>query len=259
LVNTANNPAAGAGKAQPGAMQAQSQVPTTGGFRIRAKRTKDIDNLLRRFAELSFLQMSIDRDTLCTLNVESRDLKKEPALFSIIYFKPNAIDAVYTCLPTMSPKKRKLEVLRQFLNLLTLAEDCYDIEMRQVYQLLEKAISDMYEYVSTDYDRLFSLYDNLKTDSGAFSKKMKDLTDANSNLSKENYELKNKADELLLKVKSLETLSDAVLSLKIQDWLSEHKGEINVSDFSKVYNVSEARVEQMLNKLVTEGYLETKG
>lgn len=219
-----------------------------------------MDELARRFSELSFLQMSTDRDdTLCALNVESRDLKKEPALFSIIYFKPNTIEAVYTCLPTMSPKKRKLEVLRQFLNLLTLSEDCYGIEMRQIYQLLEKAISDMYEYVSTDYDRLFSLYDNLKTDTGVLSKKIRDLTEANSNLSKENYDLKNRADELLLKVKSLETLSDSVLSLKIQDWLSEHKGEINVSDFSKVYGISEARVEQMLNKLVTEGYLETKG
>ena len=66
-------------------------------------------------------------------------------------------------------------------------------------------------------------------------------------------------DELSVRLKGLETLSDTVLSLKIQEWLAEHKGEINISDFSKVYNVPENRVEQMLNKLVTEGYLETKG
>jgi len=90
-------------------------------------------------------------------------------------------------------------------------------------------------------------------------KKVKDLSDANSALSKENYELKNKNDELVLRVKELESYSDPVLSLKIQEWLSEHKGEINIADFAKVYNVSETRVEQLLNKLVTEGYLETKG
>ena len=66
-------------------------------------------------------------------------------------------------------------------------------------------------------------------------------------------------DELTLKLRELETMSDPVLSLKIQEWLSEHKGEINIADFSKVYNVSESRVEQMLNKMVTEGYLATKG
>ncbi len=250
---------AGGAKPPSAAQQAQPQAPTTGGFRILARRVKGIDELSRHFSELSFLEMSIEKDSLLALNVESRDLKKDPALFSIIYFRQNAIEAVYTCLPTMSPKKRRLGVLRHFLNLLTLAEDCYEIEMRQVYQVLEKAISDMTEYVSTDYDKLFSLYDNLKTETATVSKKLKDMADANASLSKENYELKNRNDELLLKVKSLETLSDSVLSLKIQDWLSEHKGEINISDFSKVYNVPEARVEQMLNRLVTEGYLETKG
>ncbi|MEM2138510.1 MAG: hypothetical protein QW568_05465, partial [Candidatus Anstonellaceae archaeon] len=107
--------------------------------------------------------------------------------------------------------------------------------------------------------RLFSLYDNLKTEAASLQKKVGDLSNSNATLSKENYELKSKNDELTIKLKSLETLSDPVLSLKIQEWLSEHKGEINIADFSKVYNVPETRVEQMLNKLVTEGYLETKG
>ena len=90
-------------------------------------------------------------------------------------------------------------------------------------------------------------------------KKVKDFAESNSQLSKENYELKNRNDELVLRLKSLETLSDSVLTLKIQEWLSEHRGEINIADFAKVYNVSEMRVEQMLNKMVTEGFLETKG
>jgi len=203
--------------------------------------------------------MSLEGDTLSVLNVESRDLRKDPALFSIIRFKPSAIDCTFTCLVNMSPKKRRLEVLRHFLNMLTLGEDCYRVESKQLFQLLDSAISDMTEYVSTDYEKLFSLYDNLKTEYTTMQKKVKEMTDSSSSLSKENYELKNKNDELTLKLRTLETLSDSVLSLKIQEWLSEHKGEINISDFSKVYNVPEMRVEQMLNKMVTEGYLETKG
>ena len=238
---------------------ALSGEPRVGGFRLQAKRLKTPSEISQRLAELSFLEIASDKDVLTALNVESRDIQKNPYLFSIIYFRPTMVEALYSCLPNMSPKKRRLDVLRHFLNLMTLADDCYNVEMKQVYQLLEASAADMNEYVSADYDRLFSLYDNLKTDFSALQKKHKEASDASGSLSKENYELKAKNDELTLKLRGLETFSDSVLSLKIQEWLSEHKGEINISDFSKVYNVPEMRVEQMLNKLVTEGYLETKG
>lgn len=234
-------------------------VPTVGGFRLVAERTAGVSELSSRFAEISFLEMTADKDTLSVLNVESRDLRKDPALFSIIKFGPSRIDAVYTCLASSSPKKRRLEVLRHFLNMLTIADDCYEVDTKQVHQLLEAAIADMSEYVSTDYEKLFSLYDSLKSDHAALQKKVRDMSESTSALSKENYDLKNKNDELALRLKNLETLSDPVLSLKIQEWLSEHRGEINISDFSRVFNIPETRVEQMLNKLVTEGYLETKG
>lgn len=242
-----------------GQQPAVSQVPIVSGFRVQAKRTRPTKELSAHFSELSFLEMTVEGDTLAVLNVESRDLKKDPALFSIVRFKPGAIEAVYTCLSNMSPKKRRIEVLRHFLNMLTLAEDCYEVQIRQLYQLLEAAIADMTEYVSTDYDRLFSLYDNMKTEVAALQKKGRELAEGNASLSKENYELKSRNDELTLKLRSLETLSDPVLALKIQEWLSEHRGEINIADFSRVYNVPEMRVEQMLNRMVTEGYLETKG
>ena len=215
--------------------------------------------LSQRYSQVSFLEMTQDKDTLSVLNVESRDLRKDPALFSIIKFMPSRIEVVYTCLANTSPKKRRLEVLRHFLNMLTIADDCYSVDMKQVYQLLESSLADMNEYVSSDYDKLFSIYDSLKSDHASLVKKVKDLTESASNLSKENYDLKNRNDELSVRLKGLETLSDTVLSLKIQEWLAQHKGGINISDFSKVYNVPENRVEQMLNKLVTEGYLETKG
>ena len=253
-------PQKGAPPAQPPAGQQQaSPLPKVSGFKVQAKRLKTPAQISRSFAELSFLEMASEGDTLSVLNVESRDLKKDPALFSIVYFRPAEIEVLYTVLANMSPKKRKVEVLRHFLNLLTIAEDCYELEMKQIYQLLENAYADMTQYVSTDFDKLASLYDNLSTEVGGMQKKIRELSESNGMLSKENFELKSKNDELTLKLRELETMSDPVLSLKIQEWLSEHKGEINIADFSKVYNVSESRVEQMLNKMVTEGYLATKG
>ena len=258
LPNTPQSTPKGATPSSP-ATAPMPTTPTVSGFRIFAKRTKMPADISQRLSELSFLEMSTDKDALLVLNVESRDIQKNPFLFSVVSFLPNSIEAKYTCMPNTSPKRRRIEVLRHFLNLLTITEDCYSVKMQDVYQLLEAAISDMTEYTSTEYDRLFGLYDSQKAEFVSMQKKLRDANDGSTALSKENFELKSKNDELTLKLRSLETFSDPVLALKIQEWLSEHKGEINISDFSKVYNVPENRVEQMLNKLVTEGYIETKG
>ena len=243
----------------PPVSQPLPSAPFVSGFRVQGRRTKSPEEISKKLAELSFLEMSVDKDNLLVLNVESRDIQKNPYLFSIVSMSSSMLEVTYTCLPNTSPKKRRLDVLRHFLNLLTICEESYAVDMRSIYQLLEGIISDMDEYVSLDYNKLFSLYDNLKSEHSSLQKKISDLTEATSSLSKENYALKTKNDELVLQLKKLETYSDQVLSLKIEEWLSEHHGEINIAEFSKVYNVSETRVEQILNKLVTEGYIETKG
>src|SRR3989344_4012022 len=135
------------------AQAAPSSAPSVSGFRVQARRVKTTQDLTAHFSELAFLEMSNDKDALVALNVESRDIQKNPYLFSIIYFRPTVIEVMYTCLPTMSPKKRRIEVLRHFLNLMTIAEDCYSVDMKQIYQLLEASITDMTEYVSADYDK----------------------------------------------------------------------------------------------------------
>ena len=56
----------------------------------------------------------------------------------------------------------------------------------------------------------------------------------------------------------MKKISDKTLAVKIQEWIAEHDGSIDVTEFAKVYGVSEARVEQVLNYLVTNGYLELK-
>jgi len=254
---TANTPK-GATPSSPASAPAPT-IASVSGFRVAAKRLKGPQEISQRLSELSFLEMSADKDALIVLNVESRDIQKNPYLFSIVSFLPNSIEAKYTIMPSSSPKRRRIDVLRHFLNLLTITEDCYSYRMQDVSQLLEASIADMTEYTSVEYDRLFGMYDSQKSDYAAIQKKLRDANEGNASLSKENFELKSKNDELVLKMRSLETFSDSVLSLKIQEWLSEHKGEINIADFSKVYNVPENRVEQMLNKMVTEGYIETKG
>lgn len=232
--------------------------PITGGFSFRAASKASPAEMAQLLSILTFLEMSQEDDALVALNVENRDIQKNPYLFSITYFKPDAIETLYSCIPGMSPKKRRLEVLRNTLNMLTILGDAYDVEIKEIYQILEASLADMAEYVTADYEKLFSQHDSLKSQNADLSKRVHDLAGANDSLSKENYDLKLKNDELVLKLKSLETYSDSVLGLKVQEWIKEHNGEINISEFSRVHSVPEMRVEQILNKLVTEGYLEAR-
>jgi DNA-binding IscR family transcriptional regulator len=62
-----------------------------------------------------------------------------------------------------------------------------------------------------------------------------------------------------LRIRELETFSDEILISRIQSWLADHGYEINISDFARVNKISEARVEQVLNKMVREGYLTLRG
>lgn len=261
-----NPPGAGSPQMISGAKSAQqpgeaAPIPKVLGFRMLVQRTGNTAQLIQELSMLSFLKIvqdSNEPETVIALNIEGRDIQKNPYIFSICYFRPNTVDVLYTQMPGASPKKRKLEVLKHVLNMLTLASSVYKTDTKYIYQLLEGAISDMEEYVSSDYDKLFSSYDSIKSETDLLKKRVKELTDAHSALSKENYDLKVKNDELTLKVGQLQTYSDTVLAVKIQEWISEHSGEINISEFCRVHTVSEARVEQVLNKMVSEGYLENR-
>ncbi|MFH1095392.1 MAG: hypothetical protein V1728_04200 [Candidatus Micrarchaeota archaeon] len=231
------------------------------GFRIPARRLSPASGIADSLSGLPLLKVVPDfedPDTLLALNVESRDIQNNPLVFSIVYFRPDAIDVLYTQLPSASPKLRKLNMLKYALNLLTLNSRNYSLDARYLYQLLEGTISELDEYVSSDYQKLFSSYDNLKSRVGDLEKKAKSLSDSNAALSKDNYEIKGRNEELQVRIQQVERYSDAVLAVKIQEWLSEHNNEINLSEFGKVHGVSEARVEQVLNQLVSEGYLENR-
>ena len=57
---------------------------------------------------------------------------------------------------------------------------------------------------------------------------------------------------------SLKKYSDESLMASIQDWIQVHGSSIDINEFSKAYTVPPSRVEQILDKMVSMGYLELK-
>jgi uncharacterized protein YjbK len=142
------------------------------------------------------------------------------------------------------------------LNLLSLIESNYLVDNKVIYQLLDSAIKDLMGSVSMDYSKLYTSYDSLKKEVDDYRKKVERLNSQTQALNTKNFELKSQNDELRLRLESLENISEQVLKSKLQEWILEHNGSISISDFSKVHKVAESRVEEVLNRLVSEGYLE---
>ena len=231
--------------------------PQVDGFKVKGKlkkgKLKDLAAVLR---SISFLEIAPEKDALNVMYVESRDINKNPYLFSIVKLKEDEVEVMYTIPPEVGPRKRRVDVIRYLLNVLSLVEISFAVDNKTLYQLIENAIKDLSNAVTMDYTKLYTSYDSLKKEVSDYKKKVDRLTEQNEALTSQNYELKTQDDELHLRLKELEGLSEGALKTKLQEWIAEHNGSINISEFTKLYKVSDARVEEMLNKLVSEGYLE---
>lgn len=230
--------------------------PTVDGFKIKgtAKGSmKDIAGLLRT---ISFLEVAQEKSAVNVVYVESRDINKNPYLFSIVKIKEDEVEVLYSIPPTISPRKRRIDVLRYLLNILSVIDKEYDIENKVLYQLIEDGVKELTDSVTMDYSKLYTAYDSLKKEEVDLRKKTERLSDQVEALTTQNYELKSENDEIKLRLSELEQLSDDTIRTKLQEWIIEHNGSINVSEFAKVYKVTETRIEEVLNRLVNEGYLE---
>ena len=254
---TDNAPAGQSPASRPGALKEEVHPPQVDGFKIKGRlvkgRLKDLTSILR---SISFLELAPEKDLLNVIYVESRDIDKNPYLFSILKVKEDEIEVMYTIPSEISPKKRRVDVIRYLLNILSLMEGAYEVDNKTVYQLVENAIKDLASSVTMDYNKLYTSFDSMKKEVDDYKKKVDRLTEQTQALTSQNYELKTQNDDLKLRLQQLEGLSDEALKGKLQEWVAEHSGMIAISEFAKVYKISDARVEEMLNKLVNEGYLE---
>jgi regulator of replication initiation timing len=253
----ADKAAGSSAPAQGGSAKEEVHPPQVDGFKVKGKlvegKLKDLAGILR---SISFLEIAPEKDLLNVIYVESRDIDKNPYLFSIVKIMEDEIEVMYTIPPEIGPKKRRVDVIRYLLNILSLIESSYKVDNKAIYQLIENSIKELSGSVTMDYNKLYTSYDSLKKEVDDYKKKVDRLTEQNQALTSQNYELKTQNDEFRLRVQQLEGLSDEALKGKLQEWIAEHSGSIAISEFTHVYKVSDARVEEMLNKLVAEGYLE---
>lgn len=230
--------------------------PKVDGLRIEGKMTgrpEDIANALRT---ISFLRVAKEKAAVSASYVESRDINKKPYSFSIVKFGEDAVEIVYTVPPSLSPTRRRIDMLRYALNLFTLVGDYYQVDPKLLLQLVEQTVKEIEDFSTNDYRQLYVTYDTLKREVDTLRRNYALLRKQVVGLTRENYDLKNENDELRLNMEKLQGMSDGALKTKLQEWIIDHGGDMNIPEFSRFHRVPEARVEQLLDDLVKRGFLE---
>jgi len=233
--------------------------PKTDGFELKAKLLGSFDEMATRLGSLQPFSVSKSPDGLKVLKVESHDIQKRPFLFMILDMRSDRLIVYYTIALDASPKLRKLSVLKVALSLLSLISDAYKVEDTELFQYLDSAIDDVLGSMSQSYSSLFNNYDSLFNEYKETKGLNIELETSNKNLTVQALQLDDENKQLRADLNALQTYSDNSLMVMVQDWLESHDDAIDINDFAKNYKIPSTRVEQILDRMVSLGYIELKG
>ena len=212
-----------------------------------------------RLSSIQVFSVKATHDNLVILRVESRDIQKRPFLFFMLTFEKNKITMDYTMAQDTSTKLRRLFVLRNLLSVAALTLDMYQPNPVEFFQLLSSAIDDGLNSLTQSYSALVNNYDSIFNEYRELKKLSAQLITSNKTITVQASQLTTENDELKARLKMLEAYSDESLMSMIEEWIQAHDNTIDIDEFAKNYKIVAPRVEQMLNKMVSLGYIESRG
>lgn len=233
--------------------------PSVESIRFKGSLLGSFDAMTTRLSPLQMFSIKAASDSMTVVRVESRSIMKKPFLFFIFTFTKQYIEISYTVGPDTSPKMRKLFVFKNLIAVLSLVTDLYDTDRSELLQALDSAIDDVLGSLSQSYSFLFNNYDSLFNKYREIKRLNIELTNSNKNLSVSTSLLSTENTELKDRLKKLESYSDGSLMSMIDEWIETHDGTIDINEFASTYNIVAPRVEQVLDKMVSLGYIELKG
>lgn len=218
-----------------------------------------LEDILSVVSQIPAYSAKIEENKLIVARVESRDIHKKPFLFFMFRFSDSGVEVVYSIAPDTSIKMRRLFVLKNLVSILSTVTEYFRIDEKKFYQYLDSAIDDVLNSLTENYSTLFNKYDALLAEYRDIKRLNLELSAANRNLTIQTSQLSEENKQLKAQLSELQTYSDESLMAMIQDWIESHNSSIDVDEFAKTYKVPSPRVEQILNKMVSLGYIELKG
>lgn len=212
-----------------------------------------------KMSHVPFYTMRQDADKLDIVRVESSNIHKKPFLFYIVTIKGNILTLTYSIIPGSSDRLRRAVVIKNLASILSVIGEDFQVDETKFFQYVDSVIDNLINGMSQSYSTLFNKHDALLGEYMELKKLVKDLSISNRNLTIQTSQLNEENKIINDQLKSLQTYSNDALMAMIEDWIEVHNSSIDVGDFSKMYKVPEPRVEQILDKMVSMGYIELKG
>lgn len=233
--------------------------PNIESFKIKGALLGSFDVMASRLSPLQMFSIKGTSDSLSVVRVESRNIQKKPFLFFIFAFGKDGIEVTYSIGQDSSAKIRRLFVLKNLIALLSLVADLYEPDRTDLFQQLDSSIDDVLGSLSQSYSFLFNNYDSLFNKYRELKRLNIELANSNKNLSVQASMLSNENKDIKDRLAKLETYSDESLMAMIEEWIESHDGTIDITEFANTHRITPPRVEQILNQMVSLGYIELKG
>ncbi|MDE1854801.1 MAG: hypothetical protein KGH57_00565 [Candidatus Micrarchaeota archaeon] len=212
-----------------------------------------------KLASIPFYSLQENGDSLEIARVESRNIHKKPFLFYIMTVGPQSLSLVYSIVPGSSDRLRRATVIKDAASVLSVIRDSFQVDESKFFQYVDSVLDNLVAGLSQSYSTLFNKYDSLLNEFVEAKKLLRELETSNRNLTIQTSQLSEDNKSLTEQLKSLQTYSDESLMAMVQDWIEVHNSSIDVGEFAKTYKVPEPRIEQILDKMVSMGYIELKG
>jgi hypothetical protein len=243
---------------QPANQLNQALQPKVEEFTIDAKLSGAIADIKPKLSQIPFYLISSDANYINLVKVESRNISKHPYLFHIIKISSDNITVTYSYLPDSSLNLRRAAILKNVSGILSIISDKYTLDMSKFLQYIDSVLDSLTTGLSQNYTTLYNRYDSILTDYRDLKRLNIELAASNRNLTIQSAELSEENKSLSVELSSLKKLSDESLMALIEEWIEVHNNAIDLIEFGKAHDVSPTRVEQILDKMISLGYIELK-
>ncbi len=233
-------------------------LPKVEELQIDGKVKTSISDIKSKLSKLPFYDVGSDGTSVTVARVESRNIDKMPYLFHIVKVNQSGIDVTYSIIPDTSESMRRAYVIKSVAGILSLLSNDYEADMPKLLQYIESTLGNLMEGISQNYNILYNKYEALTTEYREIKRLNNELSASNKNITVQISQLSEENKELRDELDKLKKYSDEALMGLVQEWVEVHDNSIDTEQFAKNYSVSVPRVEQILNKMVTLGYLEVK-
>ncbi len=240
------------------AAQPASTQPRVEEFTIEGKLNGSIEDLKGVLGKLPFYLVKSDSGELNLIKVESKSINKKPYLFHIIKIKPDGITVTFSLVQDTSVNLRRAEILKELSVVLAMLGDKYSVNQTKFVQYVDSMLESLISGLSQTYTSLYNSYDSMLTEYRELKRLNIEISASNRNLTLQTAQLAEENKSLNEQLSVLQKYSDESLMALAEEWITVHNSSIDIVEFSKAHNVSPTRVEQILDKMVSMGYIELK-